>query len=497
MPGSLNPTAMVRLLGPWNTGAAPAYRELADVVRLLVMDGRIPLDVALPSERALAVTLGVSRTTVTAAYASLREQGFLSGGQGSRGRTGIPHRTVPVSGPGLAVPDGILDLAYASLPATGEVVHRAFADALIDLPALLPGFGYDAVGLPPLREAIADRYTAAGIPTTAAQILVTSGAQHALNIILKTLAGRQQKVLVEHPSYPNALDAIRASGSRTVPVPMPPAAESTSGGGVSAAEPTSGGWDIDGMVAAMRHQRPAMAYLVPDFHNPTGRIMSNLQRRRLVREAAGTGTVLVVDETLRELNLDDVSTSPLAAFSPAVVTIGSLSKSHWAGLRTGWIRAEEDLISRFVQTRTTMDLGGPVVEQLAAARLLRAFTEPLDARLAELRRNREALLGLLAEHLPDWHVERPRGGLTAWCRLPTPSSTALTVVAPDFGVRLAAGPRFGVGGAFEHFMRVPYTLAPAQLETAVLALRDAQARIDASPQLRRTLKAPKEAAAVA
>lgn len=486
MSGSLNPTAMVRLLGAWNTGAAPAYRELADVVRLLVMDGRIPLDVALPSERALAVTLGVSRTTVTAAYASLREQGFLSGGQGSRGRTGIPHRTVPVSGPGLAVPDGILDLAYASLPATGEVVHRAFADALIDLPALLPGFGYDAIGLPPLREAIADRYTAAGIPTTAAQILVTSGAQHALNIILRTLAGRQQKVLVEHPSYPNALDAIRASGSRTVPVPMP-----------SAGDASGAGWDIEGMVAAMHHQRPAMAYLVPDFHNPTGRVMSNLQRRRLVREAAGTGTVLVVDETLRELNLDAVTTSPLAAFSPAVVTIGSLSKSHWAGLRTGWIRAEEDLISRFVQARTTMDLGGPVVEQLAAVRLVRAFTEPLDARLDELRRNRSALLGLLAEHLPDWHVERPRGGLTVWCRLPTASSTALTVIAPDFGVRLAAGPRFGVGGAFEHFMRVPYTLAPAQLETAVLALRDAQAKLDASPQLRRILKAPKEVAAVA
>lgn len=486
MSGSLNPTAMVRLLGAWNTGAAPAYRELADVVRLLVMDGRIPLDVALPSERALAVTLGVSRTTVTAAYASLREQGFLSGGQGSRGRTGIPHRTVPVSGPGLAVPEGILDLAYASLPATGEVVHRAFADALIDLPALLPGFGYDAVGLPPLREAIADRYTAAGIPTTAAQILVTSGAQHALNIILKTLAGRQQKVLVEHPSYPNALDAIRASGSRTVPVPMP-----------SAGDASGAGWDIEGLVAAMHHQRPAMAYLVPDFHNPTGRVMSNLQRRRLVREAAGRGTVLVVDETLRELNLDAVNTSPLAAFSPTVVTIGSLSKSHWAGLRTGWIRAEEDMISRFVQTRTTMDLGGPVVEQLAAVRLVRAFTEPLDARLDELRRNRSALLGLLAEHLPDWHVERPRGGLTVWCRLPTASSTALTVIAPDFGVRLAAGPRFGVGGAFEHFMRVPYTLAPAHLETAVLALRDAQAKLDASPQLRRTLKAPKEAAAVA
>lgn len=75
MSGSLNPTALLRLLGAWNSGVLPAYRELADVVRLLVMDGRIPLDVALPSERALAQTLGVSRTTVTAAYASLREQG--------------------------------------------------------------------------------------------------------------------------------------------------------------------------------------------------------------------------------------------------------------------------------------------------------------------------------------------------------------------------------------------------------------------------------------
>ncbi|MEZ2390386.1 PLP-dependent aminotransferase family protein [bacterium RCC_150] len=484
MSGSLNAAAMVRLLGAWNSGAAPAYRELADVVRLLVMDGRIPLDVALPSERALATSLGVSRTTVTAAYASLREQGFLSGGQGSRGRTGIPHRTLPLGGPGLAVPDGILDLAYASLPATGEVVHRAFADALTDLPALLPSFGYDAVGLPPLREAIAERYTAAGIPTSPAQILVTSGAQHALNIILRTLAGRQHKVLVEHPSYPNALDAIRASGSRIIPVPMPPIGDQA-------------GWDLDSILAAMRNQRPAMAYLVPDFHNPTGRIMSNLQRRRLVREAEGTGTVLVVDETLRELNLDAVSTSPLAAFSPAVVTIGSLSKSHWAGLRFGWIRADEDSISRFVQARTTMDLGGPIVEQLAAARLVRSFNEPLEERLRKLRRNREALLGLLGEHLPEWVVERPRGGLTVWCRLPSASSTALTVIAPDFGLRLAAGPRFGVGGAFEHFMRVPYTLPPEQLETAVLALRDAQARLDAAPQLRRTLKAPKDAVAAA
>jgi DNA-binding transcriptional MocR family regulator len=247
------------------------------------------------------------------------------------------------------------------------------------------------------------------------------------------------------------------------------------------------------MVSTMNHQHPAMAYLVPDFHNPTGRIMSDLQRRRLARAAVAAGTVLVVDETLRGLNLDGVRTSPMSAFHPSVVSIGSLSKSHWAGLRTGWIRAEEEMITRFVATRTTMDLGGPVVEQLAAARLVRSFAEPLDVRLDQLRHNRESLLALLAEHLPEWEVERPRGGLTVWCRLPSACSTALTVLAPDFGLRLAAGPRFGVGGAFEHYLRVPYTLPPAQLEFAVSGLHAAQQKLDASPLLRRTLKTERPA----
>ncbi|TAP43662.1 PLP-dependent aminotransferase family protein [Arthrobacter sp. S39] len=508
MSASLNASALARLLGAWNLGAAPAYRELADVVRLLVLDGRVALDTALPSERALSEALGVSRTTVTAAYGHLREQGFLSSGQGSRGRTRIP-RVTPLgttvltglglaatggsgapavaapglAAPGLAAPAGLIDLAYASLPASGEVVHRAFAAALTELPALLPGFGYDAMGLLPLREAVAARYTAAGAPTTAEQILVTSGAQHALNIIIRALAGRQDRVLVEHPSYPNALDAIRGAGCRAIPVAFTAAHGTHADGG-----PPALVWDMHALRTAMMQQRPKVAYVVPDFHNPTGQLMPDAQRRQLVRAAAAAGTVLVVDETLRELNLDGAETTPVAAFSPAVVTIGSLSKSHWGGLRTGWIRASEAMIQRFAAARTSLDLGGPVMEQLAAAHLVRALDEPLPARLTALRDNRAALLELLAGHLPEWETGRPAGGLSVWCRLPAPVSTALTVIAPDFGIRLAAGPRFGIGGAFERYLRVPFTLPPEQLETAVLALRSAQDRLDAAPQLRRTLK---------
>ena len=517
MSASLNASALARLLGEWNLGAAPAYRELADVVRLLVLDGRVALDTALPSERALSEVLGVSRTTVTAAYGHLREQGFLSSGQGSRGRTRIPRVTplgttvLPglgltamgasgapavaapgLAAPGLAAPEGLIDLAYASLPASGEVVHRAFAAALTELPALLPGFGYDAMGLLPLREAVAARYTAAGAPTTAEQILVTSGAQHALNIIIRALAGRQDRVLVEHPSYPNALDAIRAAGCRAIPVAFT-AAHGTHANAADGSQHALA-WDMHALRTTMMQQRPKVAYVVPDFHNHTGRLMPDSQRRRLVKAAAASGTVLVVDETLRELNLDGAASTPMAAFSPAVVSLGSLSKSHWAGLRTGWIRASEPLIQRFAAARTTLDLGGPVVEQLAGAHLVNAMTEPLPDRLAALRENRATLVELIREHLPGWEPEWPDGGLSVWCRLPAPISTALAVLAPDVGIRLAAGPRFGVGGAFEQYLRLPFTLPPEQLVTAVLALRSAQDRLEASPQLRRNLSSPPAAA---
>jgi len=321
-----------------------------------------------------------------------------------------------------------------------------------------------------LRQAVADRYSAAGVPTQPGQIMVTSGAQHALTIIIRTLTDRQDRVLVEHPSYPHALDAIRSARCRPVPVAF-----------------TESGWDLPALESAMAQQQPKLAYVVPDFHNPTGMIMPDAQRRRLARAAAGAGTVLVADETLRDLNLDGVATTPLAGFSSTVVSIGSLSKSHWGGLRTGWIRASEPMIQRFAAARTTLDLGGPVMEQLAAAHLVRALEEPLPALLQTLRRNRSALLGFLAEHLPTWQAAPPPGGLSVWCRLPGPISTALTVLAPDFGLRLAAGPRFGIGGAFERNLRLPFTLPPDKLETAVRALRAAQDKLDAAPQLRRSL----------
>jgi DNA-binding transcriptional MocR family regulator len=119
------------------------------------------------------------------------------------------------------------------------------------------------------------------------------------------------------------------------------------------------------------------------------------------------------------------------------------------------------------------------VEQLACVELLADIDRILPGRLADLRQRRGQLLALAAERLPDWTVRRPMGGLSAWAQLPRPISSALAAVTPHFGVHLAAGPRFGVGGAFERFVRLPYSLEEAAMTAGVEGIAAAAAAVQA------------------
>ncbi len=136
---TVNAAALRDLLGGGlPVGRGPAYRDLAERLRLLVLDGRLPLQVSLPSERELAASLAVSRTTVAAAYALLREQGHLLTRPGARSRTTVPRRpgsSPPAPGP--EPPPGVHDLAYAIPPAPPSAVHEAYTAALNALPANL------------------------------------------------------------------------------------------------------------------------------------------------------------------------------------------------------------------------------------------------------------------------------------------------------------------------------------------------------------------------
>ncbi|MEV4202399.1 PLP-dependent aminotransferase family protein [Micromonospora globbae] len=451
---------LARLLGQWHSlpgrRRSPDYAALAAAVRGLLADGRLPLGVRLPAERELAQALRISRTTVTAAYRQLRESGHLASRRGAGSWTMLPgtHR---VTSSGLWTPlDDLdmIDLGVAALSAPPQLLSAARA-ATEDLPRYLGGAGYHPTGIVELREAVAEAYTARGLPTSADQIMVTSGTQHALDLVLRLALAPGASVLVESPTYPNALAALAARRARIT----------THGLALDGA-----GWDAELLLGSIRQGRPKLAYLIPDFQNPTGHLMPADLRERVVAAAHAAGTDLVVDESFVDLPLDATPVPPaVASFDrhSRVISIGGMSKPYWGGLRIGWVRASAPQVQRLAAARVGVDMSSPVLDQLVAVHLLAEAPAIVADRRAQLTAQRDALLGALASRLPDWRVCVPRGGVTLWAELDGPISSALARAAEEVGVRLAPGPRFGLDGTLERFLRLPFTLPAADLVEAV------------------------------
>jgi DNA-binding transcriptional MocR family regulator len=450
------------------------YLALAESVTALVLDGRVAPETRLPSERELAGHLDLSRATITAAYDWLRAEGYVISRTGAGSFVTVPASARRIS-PSRWTPSAIasgdeIDLTCASLAAPPGVLPDAVAKAAAHLPAAAAGNGYNPLGLAELRRAIAARFTARGVATDAEQILVTNGALHGFDMLIRMLVGPGDRVLTELPTYPGALDALRANGTRIVPVP------------ISADQ----GWPVGDMQATLRQTLPRMAFLIPDFQNPTGALISEAERREVLRVARRTGTTVVIDETFVDLGLAGPR-PPTAALDSSVVTVGSLSKPVWGGLRLGWIRASADLVRRLAVQRAATDLSGSVLDQLVGVALMDCLDDIAAARRTQLRVQRDALIAALAEHLPQWRVPVPEGGLSVWAELDAPLCTPLTLVAGRHGVQLVPGSRFGLDGTLERFLRIPFALPADQLADAVRRVALAWDSLDRSAGATRQL----------
>jgi DNA-binding transcriptional MocR family regulator len=452
-----------KVLGEWwHRGDGPAHRQLADRVQVLVLDGRLPLRTRLPAERELAAALGLSRGTVTTAYDALRESGFIASKRGAGSWVELPARPRRQETPswsltpyGGNVTDTFIDMAHAAPGAPTGDLYPAVQSAVARLPEFLPRHGYYGSGVDWLRTAVADRYTGRGLPTRPDQIMVCAGAQHGISLVLAAFVAAGDRIVVEHPAYPAIFDAIRQVGGRAVPVAL-----------------TDDGWELDVVEATVAQTAPRLAYFVPDFHNPTGLCMGTEQRARLARMARRRQTLLIIDESLVELGLDHPAPAPVGAGLPlsvqeSLVHIGSTSKTFWGGLRVGWIRGQPNMLHRLGVVRAGTDLASPVLEQLISAELLEKADDILPRRITELAERRDQLTALVRERFPGWSVPRPPGGLNLWIDLHAPVSSMLALTAGRFGLQLAAGPRFGVDGAFENRLRLPYTLGAEETVAAV------------------------------
>ena len=445
-------TSTARALADWRTADGGMLPDrLATAIERAMLEGRISHGTRIPSERELAAALDVSRATVAAAYGLLRSGGWLATrrGAGSVARIpdGLRHGLIPSD---AALAGNGIDLRRAA-PAAPIGAYRDAMAAAVE--AITPELTTSTAtqSLRRLRGAVADRLTGRGLPTRPEEVLITSGSVPALWLALAALVRRAPSVLVEAPTYPLAVEAIRQRSGRL------------------AGWPVLDGWDVADFERLAREHAADAAYLIPDFHNPTGQLMPADARTALVAAAERLGILLLVDETMAEIDLrqDADAHAPPPLAGPNVVTLGSLSKAVWDGLRVGWIRADAAVVARVAEHPLAAQVATAPLEQAIAAELLPRLDDVLAARRSALRTRRDHLVARLGA-MPGIRVDRPPpGGLCVWAALERRSSARLAIEAAERGVLLDPGGRFSPAGGFDRNVRLPFSLPLPLLDDAL------------------------------
>lgn len=435
-PVRITDNQLATALGAWRRPGAALARALADAVGEAALDGRLRVGSRLPAERRAAAALGVSRGTVIAALDILRDEGWVDTRRGSASTLRLPLEATTRITPSSAMGEhGVIDLRRAVPAAPHAPYQRAVVRAAERSGPVLAESGETGPGLPELRSLIADRYTTERLATRPEQILITSGTRAALALLSAHL--RPRVVAVEIPTYFDPLAGFRTTGTRLV-----------------GCQVNADGWDLDQLTAAFRTAAGGMAYLVPDFQNPTGALMPRTARRTVAELAERHHVTVVADETMRDLDLRDAP-APVQRISGSVL-IGSAAKTIWAGLRVGWIRGSAALVGELAHHPLCEPLSAAPIQQLVAIELLRDLEPLLRDRRAVLRRQRDHLSGLLAGD-DRWRFTVPPGGLALWLRLTTMRADLLTTRARAHGLELSPGPSFAADATHSHHLRLPYT----------------------------------------
>ena len=281
------------------------------------------------------------------------------------------------------------------------------------------------------------------------------------------IGGPGSAVVVENPTYIGAIDAFRTTGNRLLPMPV-------DGDGPRV--------EVAGLLAANAPVR--LAYVVPTYHNPTGATMPENRRRELARSAAEFDFHVVEDLTPdTSLGLD--VPPPIAAFDQGerVITLGSLSKIGWGGLRIGWIRAPRADVDRLVAGKIVADHATSLITQAIAARVLERVDEVVAFTREAAGMRRKIITEALAARLPDWEWVAPEGGLSIWVRLPDADAVQFSRLAARHGVIVRPGPLASPDGGFRDHIRIAYGADPERLGEAVDRLAAAWAEY--APQTRR------------
>lgn len=465
--GSTSSTASPELLLPsWDPGK-PRRAQVETGLREAIRAGRLRPDARLPSSRALAAELGVSRRLVVEAYEQLAAEGYLLARPGSGTRVAprpqaaaddgaAPGAPPPVPRPveGIDLFPGAPDLTLFPRRAWGRSLRRALAE-LPDARLTYGEFG----GTSELRLAVAEHLgrvrAAAAEPD---DILVTSGYQQGLRIFCQLVkGGGGRRVAVEDPGFPVAGWTIEAEGLEAAPIPI-----------------DEDGIDVGALAAAA-----ADAVVVTPAHElPLGAVLAPERRRQLVAWARQSGALVLEDDYDAELRYDRGPAGALQGLAPDVVVLaGTVSKTLAPALRLGWLLLPPDLVGTAITARAMADGGGPRLEEWALADLIASGGFDRHVRGARLRyrAKRAALLDAVATSLPGARLRGVAAGLHAVLELPDGADEAAVVAgAKAAGVQVQGLAAFTRAHPHPPGLVVGYGLpSERELRRAVEVFRDA------------------------
>ncbi len=312
-------------------------------------------------------------------------------------------------------------------------------------------------GYGPLREMVA---ASLPWPVDPSQVLITTGSQQGLDLAAKVLIDPGSRILVETPTYLGALQAF---------APMEPR--------VTSVASDDEGVDIDALRTTQQAGTPArFFYVLPNFQNPSGRLMSETRRAALSRTAAEIGLPLIEDNPYGELWFDTPPPAPLTARQPdACLYLGSFSKVLAPSLRLGYLVAPPALFPKLLQAKQAADLHSPGFNQRVVAEVMKdGFLDRHVPRIRALyRAQRDVMLAALQQHMPEGvHWNRPAGGMFLWARLPAGlDAAALLPKALARGVAYVPGAAFYAGAADTRTLRLSFvTASPEEIARGIAAL---------------------------
>ena len=457
--------------GDWANGSGPLYRRLADRIDVLIEGAELRDGVRLPAERAIAADLEVSRSTVVAALDLLRERGSVVSRQGSgtsvSGPVPLAHEAADLRSRSIFHTGGeLIDLTKACPPVLGpaeELFQRLMREGIELDPSM------DPEGIPALRQALANRYTNnCGLKTDPSQILVTSGAQQGVSLVLSLLCRAGDVVLVERCTWPGITDTVARLGGRSVGVSM-----------------DHNGIDTAELRSAVERFRPSAIVLNPHHHNPTASRLSPKRRADVANISADYRVPVIEDRVAACLAFDGDSGQPIAGERPdaQIITVDSLSKVLWAGLRLGWVRANPAMMGELRLAKALADMWTSTLSQAVGIGFLAEFDELLEHRNVQLQERMELAWDLIARELPEWKVDKPLGGMVLWAELPEPVARRFIHHAAAHGVRIAGAEAFSTDGNIDNRIRVPFTSEPAELEEAIVRLGQAWRTLDHAAEI--------------